>query len=344
MQPLFPPEYPYRPDAPLLSFGPSFSEEIARSVMATLWHDEEEEPEETEGRFAASLTMLEAFHPRDHLECMLAAQAVAAHNMIMDLHHRITKPDVTEPIAIKLRGNIAQIARTFSLTLHDLERRQAKPLPERPPPEAMPAPPVAPPPVAPPPAAPPSGPVAPSPGTEAPDASNAMPDDTTDRPADIETRPDGTPGTLAAYVPKREPETFVPEEPLIMWALATRPKPWRMVNASPDEPHDDPLPPVTPDEGISPDARGPLDLRERMFTGDALARFTSARLDPNKPVEMVNLDDEDSVVELELINTGGDPEAEEERRLMIAAHPEGKPIVTFRYGTRKPPEKPPEDG
>jgi hypothetical protein len=29
---------------------------------------------------------------------------------------------------------------------------------------------------------------------------------------------------------------------------------------------------------------------------------------------------------------------------MIAAHPEGKPIVTLRYGGKKPPDRPPDDG
>jgi len=49
------------------------------------------------------------------------------------------------------------------------------------------------------------------------------------------------------------------------------------------------------------------------------------------------------VVELELISAGGDPEEEARRAAMIAAHPEGKPIVTFRYGGKKPPGEPPED-
>ncbi len=69
---LFPPEYPDRPDAPLLSFGPSFSEEISRSVIQATWHENAEEPQETEVRFAASLTMLEAFHPN----CILYKRSI----------------------------------------------------------------------------------------------------------------------------------------------------------------------------------------------------------------------------------------------------------------------------
>jgi hypothetical protein len=67
MLPLFPPEYPYRPDAPLLSMGPAFSEEIARSVLSAIWHESRDKPHETDVRIAAGLTMLEAFHPRDQL-------------------------------------------------------------------------------------------------------------------------------------------------------------------------------------------------------------------------------------------------------------------------------------
>ena len=46
MPTLYPPEYPERPDAPLLAFGPSFSEEIARSVIGAIWHDDDEKPHE----------------------------------------------------------------------------------------------------------------------------------------------------------------------------------------------------------------------------------------------------------------------------------------------------------
>jgi len=172
--------------------------------------------------------------------------------------------------------------------------------------------------------------------------------DVPELPEDIETRPDGTPGSLAGYTPKPAVVQYIPREAPIMVALATRPGPWRMVNVAKDQAPPDPGEPpvtVTPPDALTaepgqPSTRGPLDLRERIFTGDALARFASARFDPDAPVEPHRFDDEDSVVELELISTGGDPEAEAERAAMMAAHPEGKPIVTFRHGTRSPPEEP----
>jgi hypothetical protein len=320
MQTLFPPEYPEQPDSPLLGFGPAFSEEISRSVISAVWQENDARPHETEVRIAASLTMLEAFHPRDHLECMMAAQGVACHAMIMECYGRAMRASTPEAVAIKLRSNVTQLSRTFSVLLHDMERRQGKPLlprPLAPPPQPAPAPKGSPP-------------------------MDRQPEEP-DLPEDIVTRPDGTPGSLAAYAPKPPEVTFIPKEPAIMVALATRPKPWRMVNAPPDQrPEEAKAEPAVLSPGNFA-TRGPLDPREKIFTGDALARFTSARFDPDAPVEPMSFEHEDATFELELISTGGDPEAEAEREAMMAAHPEGKPVVTFRYGTRKPADKPPRD-
>jgi hypothetical protein len=331
MPPLFPPDYPECPDAPLLSFGPSFSEEISRSVIAAVWHDNHDRPHETEVRIAASLTMFEAFHPRDHLECMLAAQAVGMHAAIMDNMERAMHPDTPLAMTIKLRGSAAQMSRVFSGVMHDLERRQSKPLPERP---------------APAPDLPPTAP----PGTPPPGPGNGPSEP--ELPDDLVTRPDGTPGTFAAYAPKPPQQVFIPREAPIMVALATRPKPWRQVNIPKDGGPTGERIAIEPAAVASAEpaelpvrlaTRGPLDARERIFTGDGLSRFAATRLDPNIPFGQPDLADDEATFELEMISTGGDPEAEAERAAMMAAHPEGKPIVTYRYGTRKPPGDPPRD-
>ena len=138
-----------------------------------------------------------------------------------------------------------------------------------------------------------------------------------------------------------------------MIALATRPKPWRMVNGPVDMPEPDPaaadIPPMPSPSRPSPSRPSPsrpsglLDSMERIFTGDALARFASARLDPNAPVQPFSFVDEDSVFELELLDTGPNPDAEADRAALIAAHPEGKPIVSIRYGHPSRAAKIPED-
>jgi hypothetical protein len=117
---------------------------------------------------------------------------------------------------------------------------------------------------------------------------------------------------------------------------------WAVIPAPPAEPAPEPTPPeVAPEPSPPPPApigapRGPLDLREDIFTGDALARFASARLDPEAPVPQPDYSDEELIVELELLNTGGTAEGEAHRAALIAAHPEGKPIKIIRYGARAP--------
>jgi len=332
---------------------------------------------------------------------MFAAQGVAAHAGVMECLRRAMLSDMPEALAIKLRASAVQMNRMFSGIVRDLERLQSNPLPLRPVPPSSTGP-GAPPQGPNAPDAPQAVPapddaprmdaagekprakrtrsgfakaVSTARAAPAPDALNAaatqypLPSHALDAdelddegPEDIEIRPDGTPGTMAAYAPKPLPEVYVPGEPAIMIALATRPRPWRMVNvpaslAEPDQgtAGDDenlPLPVELPADPAAEsqaarigrgDERGPLDLRERIFTGDALARFASARFDPDAPVEQINFDDDNSTVELELISTGGDPAAEAERAALIAAHPEGKPIATFRYGSKKPADDASED-
>ena len=329
MPTLNPPEYPDRPDAPLLSFGPSFAEEIARSLIAVVWHgDEGAGTPDEDVQVAASLTMLEAFHPRDHLECMIAAQGVACHASIMDCFARAMNPEIDFAQGVKLRANAAQLARTFSALLRDIERRQAKPLP---------------------PGGPSKGEASGDSGGPPPRKSRARKSAATagdDEPEDLLTRPDGTPGSLAAYAPKPPDEdVFVPREPAIMVALATRPKPWRQVNTPKDQPAPEPVSiPASPEADTPvPRARvsGILDPMARIFTGDALARFASARLDPDAPAPIFSFEREDSVFELELLDTG--PDSEAERAALAAAHPEGKPAVSIRHGHAPEPEPEPSD-
>ena len=330
MPTLYPPVYPDRPDAPLMSFGQSFAEEIARSVLAVVWQGGEDgATPDADVQVAASLTMLEAFHPRNHLECMLAAQGVACHTTLMHCLHLAMHPDTEFAQGVKLRANAAQLSRVFSTLLRDLEHRQVKPLPPRPPSGGEPA------------SQPPPGPKAspapapaPAPGA-APArkirAKKAAAPSKPDEPDDLRTRPDGTPGSMAAYAPQSPPdEEYAPGDPPIMIALATRPKPWRLVNGPIDMP--DPAATDVPPAPSRSRPSGLLDPMERIFTGDALARFASARLDPNAPVQPISFVDEDSVFELELLDTGPNPDAEADRAALIAAHPEGKPVVSIRYG------------
>jgi hypothetical protein len=366
--PLSPPDYPDRPDAPLFSFGPSFGEEIARSVTGAVFHENLDRPRDQSVRVAASLTMLEAFEPADHLQCMIAAQGVGFHAATMDCLARAIHPDTSPAMAIKFHLSAARMRQAFSGALNDVlklqgrvppgsaRRPRAKPRPPEPDMDAD---------------ADPNTDDSPIPDPSDPNVAMTPPDadpppaadpdeaSADELPADIRTRPDGTPGSLAAYMPK-QPAPIIPKEAAINLALATRPSPWRQVNVPRDATQDrapdattDETPDLAPDatpvqtplgdraapvspsgEPVSPYARGPLDLREDMFKGDTLARFASARFDPDVPLPEFETDD--AIIELELISTGGDPELEAHRAALIAAHPEGKPIAIIRLGANAP--------
>ena len=119
-----------------------------------------------------------------------------------------------------------------------------------------------------------------------------------------------------------------------MRALATRPKPWRVVNGQPNT--DDPPEEAPPEPDLAV-AGGPLDLTEKIYGGDALARFAAARFDPDALAPETTADDE-AIFELGVISTGGDPEMEALRDAMAAANPDGKPVRTIRYGRTGPPD------
>ena len=309
---LFPPEYPPNPSAPLLSFGPAFAEAIARSIISATCTPEEAYPHEANVRSAAALTMLEAWHPRDHIEVMLSTQGVGVFMMTMDCFNKARMPGIKAAETAKYVTAANGLIRSFSLILHDLERRQAKSLPPRPPAAE--------------PAAPPPPP--PAPASSASDATAAKVEDAVPPHEDplAETRPDGTPASLKAYAIDPPEPPYVPMEPAIMVALATRPKPWRMVNAPVPEP---PAPPIMTEPA---DVFAAGLVGERIPTGDALSRLAFARLDPNAPEEPIRTDAEDAVFELELISTGGTEEGEAHKKAMIEANPEGKPISVIRYG------------
>jgi hypothetical protein len=117
----------FGPNGPM---GPAFSDDIMRALIATLYADNREEPSEHDLiRWQATLTLLEAFQPRTPVEVMLAAQAIAAHNAIMECHHRAMHDELPEAVAAKVRNNAVALIRGMEVLLKALERRQSRPLP-----------------------------------------------------------------------------------------------------------------------------------------------------------------------------------------------------------------------
>ena len=75
----------------------------------------------------AAVIAVTSLRPRDPIEAALAARFVALHFAVMESFHRAMLPDVTEAVAIRLRGNAITLSRLMNQTLQDLEQRQAGP-------------------------------------------------------------------------------------------------------------------------------------------------------------------------------------------------------------------------
>ena len=93
-------------------------------------------PAEQEDDAAASATrrdiarlLFEAFAPRDAIEAMLAARAVAMHHATMDSLVRAAAPGTSDEKAIRLTASATAASRAFDAALRTLEKRRAQPSP-----------------------------------------------------------------------------------------------------------------------------------------------------------------------------------------------------------------------
>ncbi len=83
-----------------------------------------------ETRHAIARLMFDAFQPRDAIEAMSAARAVAAHHAAMDNFARAAQPGVSDEKVIRLRANALAAGRSVEAALRALEkRRNEKPAP-----------------------------------------------------------------------------------------------------------------------------------------------------------------------------------------------------------------------
>ena len=74
----------------------------------------------------AAVAALNAFHPADEIEGMLAAQAVALHAGAMECLRRSMHPDNPSDIASRLRRDGANSARAMTEMLEALDRKRGK--------------------------------------------------------------------------------------------------------------------------------------------------------------------------------------------------------------------------
>ena len=103
-----------------------FTQNLLRTLVATIpaWPDET--AAEYEERCAAATTACAAFCPRDTVEQMLSAQIVAAHHSALDcLAQAADTEDQTQ--ADKLRRSHATLIRSMRETMRLLQTRQQRP-------------------------------------------------------------------------------------------------------------------------------------------------------------------------------------------------------------------------
>lgn len=98
---------------------------LLRRIHATAWSLTDDE----KGRGDVAETIigqLEGFAPKDAVEAMLAAQAIALHNGTMECLRRAMIPEQSSETASKLRKDAANLARTMTDMLEALDKRRGK--------------------------------------------------------------------------------------------------------------------------------------------------------------------------------------------------------------------------
>lgn len=71
--------------------------------------------------------LFDALKPRDAVEAMLAARAIAAHHATMDGYARAAQPGTSDENSIRLRANAIAASRSFDAVLRTLEKRRKEP-------------------------------------------------------------------------------------------------------------------------------------------------------------------------------------------------------------------------
>jgi hypothetical protein len=77
-----------------------------------------------EARRNVARLLFEAFQPRDAIEAMAAARAVAAHHAAMDSFTRAAQPGVSDEKVIRLRANALAAGRTVEAALRARDKRR----------------------------------------------------------------------------------------------------------------------------------------------------------------------------------------------------------------------------
>jgi len=102
---------------------PEFNRVLLETTLATVPNTD---PGAMPTRIAAISAALAAFKPADEIDGMLAAQAVAMHNMAMECFRRAVLPNQPPDITSRLRKDGANLSRGMVDMLEALDRKRGK--------------------------------------------------------------------------------------------------------------------------------------------------------------------------------------------------------------------------
>jgi hypothetical protein len=108
------------------SDDPRFNNVLLNAVADTLWRPSWLTDAQRQDRIGAALAAVRGFNPRDEVEGMIAAQAVAMHQAAMECARRAMHPEQTMEAADRLRRQAANMSRAMVEMVDAIERRRGK--------------------------------------------------------------------------------------------------------------------------------------------------------------------------------------------------------------------------
>jgi hypothetical protein len=99
--------------------------DLLRRLLSALPKPTDETPERRHARIGDTRAALAAFKPRDAIEAMLAAEAIATHGAVMECYRLALAGDLSGDAARRQRATAATLVRCLRDTLRLLAQRQA---------------------------------------------------------------------------------------------------------------------------------------------------------------------------------------------------------------------------
>lgn len=105
---------------------PDFNTVIFNALAGCLWYFRDESTEGRDRKLLAAASAMRGFAPKNEVEGMMAAQAVALHHAAMECARRAMLPDQPSDAAARLRKDAANLSRAMVDMAEAIERRRGK--------------------------------------------------------------------------------------------------------------------------------------------------------------------------------------------------------------------------